>query len=410
MQKTVIINKGIPTSGKSTFAKEITKTLNENGLSSIICSTDDLFMIDDKYKFDITKLRENHLKNQEKFLEALSNDIDLIIVDNTNLEPWEAKPYYMFAKKFDYKVILIDFEPRDLSEIISFQTNPNYNKNIPQSVLQDMLKRYETYKSLLQKEFSSPITAPKRIYDEKLQKIIKTNEPSEQFHYDELIFIKTDDFLKVKKIIGNLILKKLKGYDLNEITLIPRHFKIIMQEFHKRTDKTLTSYDLKDILEKSTKQIDRYLDELAIEFSNIIVVKKGKKKAYKLIDSFEVFIKAFKSFDDLEELIYLAQESNPELFKRLNYQMKKENDIYIFKHPIFESIKNRDVFDKLKTAIKENEYRDIKFNYENKSITVKPIKFIFTDNNWYLAYVQEEDVLKLGRIAFVEEVKYSKNI
>jgi len=117
---------------------------------------------------------------------------------------------------------------------------------------------------------------------------------------------------------------------------------------------------------KKLKDYDRYAP----------IAKSTKKIEYK--DAQKMVLKAFKSFDDLEELIYLAQESNPELFKRLNYQMKKENDIYIFKHPIFESIKNRDIFDKLKTAIKENEYRDIKFNYENSFITVKPIKFVFT--------------------------------
>ena len=52
MQKIVIINRGIPASGKSSFAKEIVRGIGEYGLTSISCSSDDYFMVDGEYKFD----------------------------------------------------------------------------------------------------------------------------------------------------------------------------------------------------------------------------------------------------------------------------------------------------------------------------------------------------------------------
>ena len=102
MLKTVIINRGIPASGKSTFARNIVSTLTEHGLSALACSTDDFFMIKGEYHFDVSKLREYHMKNQEVFKKALHDEIELVICDNTNIEPWEAKPYYEIAKEYKY--------------------------------------------------------------------------------------------------------------------------------------------------------------------------------------------------------------------------------------------------------------------------------------------------------------------
>jgi len=410
MQKTVIINRGIPASGKSEISKNIVSNLKEVGISAISHSTDDFFMVNGDYCFDVLKLREFHIRNQNDFKLSLKNDIEVVICDNTNIEPWEAKVYYDLAKENSYKIILIDFEARDLESHLKMQNNNGYRHNIPMEVLQNMRSSYQNYKPLIEKS-SYPISKqPKREYSEESKRVELYDELSEPFYYDSLIKISEDNYLKIKDIIGNLILKKIRDYSLNEIKLIPNHYKIIMKEFEKKVDKTLTAYDLEDILDKSTKQIERYIEELQDEFHNIINVKVGRKNGYKLIDSFDLFIEAFNNTADIDELFYLAQESNPELFKKLEYETTKNGNIYLFKSGIFETVENRDIFDTLKNAIKNSEYRKIKFFDDNIKYEVKCIKLVFVDNNWYLAYVDSNDILKLGRVSFIEEVKYANKI
>ena len=149
------------------------------------------------------------------------------------------------------------------------------------------------------------------------------------------------------------------------------------------------------------------MEDLKDEFHNIIDIKVGRKKAYKLIDRFDVFIEAFNKVNDIDDLFYLAQKSNPELFKKLEYETSKDNSIYLFRGSILETIENKDIFNTLKKAIKNSEYRKIKFFNEDKIYEVKCIKLVFVDNNWYLAYVDSNDILKLGRVSFLEYVKYT---
>jgi predicted DNA-binding transcriptional regulator YafY/predicted kinase len=407
MQKTVIINRGIPASGKSTFSKNIVSTLRENGINAISCSTDDFFMSEGKYLFDFTKLREYHLKNQNRFNTALKDNIELVICDNTNIEPWEAKPYYIMAKIYDYKVILIDFKARDISLHYKSQDNDDYAHNIPLDILENMKNSYTNYKALIEKTSYPTSEQPKREYIESSGKVEVFDELSEPFYYDSLIKISADDYLKVKNIIGDMILKKIRDYSLNEIKLIPNHYKIIMKEFKKRPDKSLTAYDFEDIIPKDPKQIERYIKELQSEFHNIIDVKIGRKNAYKLIDNFDIFIEAFQNTEDIDELFYLAEESNPKLFQKLEYQTRKNNDIFLFKSSIFEMVENKEVFNHLKDAIKSNEYREIKFFDNSLKYEVKCIKLVFVDNNWYLAYIESNGILKLGRVSFIEKAKYA---
>jgi len=409
LKKTVIINRGIPASGKSSIAKEIVSVLCVNGFDAVSCSTDDFFISNGEYHFDETKLREYHLKNQDRFYQALKNGCELVICDNTNLEPWEAKPYYNMAKEFEYKVILMDFKTRKLEDHIAAQTNYDYKHNIPKEIVQSMYERYDKYEELTKKSSYPTYRLPKREYNEDTQQVEIVDEPSELFYYDELIKIASDDYEKVKAIVGNMILKKMRDYDFNEIQLIPHRYKLIIQEFEKRADKTLTAYDLKPLLNKSIKQIERYVEDLQNEFHNIISLKSGKKNAFKLVDSFDVFLEAFKQFNQFDELIYLAQKSNPKLFKKLEYQTVTEDDIYLFKNSIFEQVENIQIFNILKQAIADHEYRNIQFKDQETFMTIKPIKLVFTDNNWYLAYVDESDHLQLGRVNFIDKLVYSKD-
>jgi adenylate kinase family enzyme len=108
MEKMLYIVRGIPGSGKSTFAKSLGGTHFE---------TDMFFMVDGEYKFDFTKLKEAHKWCQDivgnaMILNITANLNNVIVVSNTFTQEWEMQPYFDMAENFDYKVFSVIVENR----------------------------------------------------------------------------------------------------------------------------------------------------------------------------------------------------------------------------------------------------------------------------------------------------------
>lgn len=97
----LIILQGESGSGKSTLAREISAKTG-----AIICSTDDFFCQNGIYNFVGEKLAEYHKKNQDKAL-ALLQDGKSVIIDNTNVNAWQARPYVEFAYMLGIEVQFI---------------------------------------------------------------------------------------------------------------------------------------------------------------------------------------------------------------------------------------------------------------------------------------------------------------
>ncbi len=96
LQKVMIIMRGVSGSGKSTKARQMA------GPSGQIFSTDDFF--GSNYDFDETKIAEAHQWNQERVRQAAEQGISPVVVDNTNVEAWEMKPYVQLAQQYGYEV------------------------------------------------------------------------------------------------------------------------------------------------------------------------------------------------------------------------------------------------------------------------------------------------------------------
>lgn len=108
MNKILYIVRGVPGSGKSTFAKLLGGTHFE---------TDQYFMIDGEYKFDPTKLKEAHQWCQAQvdtamILNHTTGENRVIVVSNTFTQEWEMQPYFDMAKTYDYTVFSIVVENR----------------------------------------------------------------------------------------------------------------------------------------------------------------------------------------------------------------------------------------------------------------------------------------------------------
>ena len=128
--KTLYIVRGLPGSGKSTFAKTLGGTHFE---------TDNFFMVDGEYKFDGSKIKEAHnwCQNSVNSAMILNNTAGLnetIVVSNTFTQEWEMKPYFDMAETYGYKVFSIIVENR----------HGGINQhNVPEEVLSSMRNRFE---------------------------------------------------------------------------------------------------------------------------------------------------------------------------------------------------------------------------------------------------------------------------
>ncbi len=187
----------------------------------------------------------------------------------------------------------------------------------------------------------------------------------------------------------------------------------ILGEFHKRQDGILDSYDeyLLEELDVGVKQLGRWLETITKDVDDIVETKVGKKKAYKLLKPIDLFVETFQHSDDIGWFFSMAHDADPEIFQELEKYTNQHKNIYKFKNTPFEdvsSLESKQTFKILKRAVQAREYVKIKFIYEEQEHdNLKSLKLIFMDNNWYIAYVDEDDILKFGRISFIKKVSYA---
>ncbi|NWW98008.1 N4BP2 protein, partial [Caloenas nicobarica] len=133
----LVLLRGVPGSGKSYLAR----TLLEDNPGGIILSTDDYFSKHGQYHYDPDCLGEAHDWNRKRAKEAFEMRISPIIIDNTNIQAWEMKPYVMLAQQFKYKVMFREpdtwwkFKPKELER--------RNIHGVSKEKIKKMLERYE---------------------------------------------------------------------------------------------------------------------------------------------------------------------------------------------------------------------------------------------------------------------------
>lgn len=105
MEKVLMLCRGIPGSGKTTFAKI---------LGSNYYYEADMFFIDENgvYKFEPSKIKDAHKWCQDRVKTDMSLGLPKIVVSNTFTQEWEMEPYFELAKEFGYKTFSIVVENR----------------------------------------------------------------------------------------------------------------------------------------------------------------------------------------------------------------------------------------------------------------------------------------------------------
>jgi predicted kinase len=106
--KSILLLRGLPGSGKSTFASLLAGT---DGF--LVYSLDEFFTNDEgEYRFDYKK---NHLAYQQcqtNTENAMKSNAPKILVDQTFALLWEIQPYLDLARKYNYRVFVCTMENR----------------------------------------------------------------------------------------------------------------------------------------------------------------------------------------------------------------------------------------------------------------------------------------------------------
>lgn len=101
--KKVIFLSGVSGSGKTTLANKLAKKEKENCLSVTVLSTDNFFIVNEKYNWTGEYISEAHKWCQGLFYRELYLGTNIIIIDNTNLEEWQFYPYVESLIKHGYE-------------------------------------------------------------------------------------------------------------------------------------------------------------------------------------------------------------------------------------------------------------------------------------------------------------------
>jgi len=120
----LIIVRGLPNAGKTTFASLLGKA---------ICSADDYFMINGEYKWTETKIGTAHKWCQRKCELFLKYKISTVIVANTTVRKNDLEPYFKLASNYGYNVTSVILE--------NYHENKN-NHNVPKDVIEKMKNNF----------------------------------------------------------------------------------------------------------------------------------------------------------------------------------------------------------------------------------------------------------------------------
>ncbi|XP_015279685.1 PREDICTED: NEDD4-binding protein 2-like 2 [Gekko japonicus] len=136
-QKQLLILRGLPGSGKTTLSR----ILLGHSHDGIVFSTDDYFCQQDGWSYDVGQLGAAHDWNQKRAKQAMDQGRSPIIIDNTNTQAWEMKPYVEAALEKCYRV---EFHEPDTWWKFNPEELEKKNKHgVSREKIIQMLERYE---------------------------------------------------------------------------------------------------------------------------------------------------------------------------------------------------------------------------------------------------------------------------
>ena len=127
IDRCVYILRGVPGSGKTSLAQQLSSQANHHFSSlndrhallpyTAICSNEAFFTDANtgKHVYDSNRIPESHSYCLAQFLQSISSNIPVIILDNPNCHMWEWKNYATLAAMVQYSVIVYEIICSDAS-------------------------------------------------------------------------------------------------------------------------------------------------------------------------------------------------------------------------------------------------------------------------------------------------------
>lgn len=128
MLKELIIVRGLPGSGKTTFAKQVAANNDYHHYEA-----DDFFMTPEgQYVYEASRIKDAHFWCQKKVEETMAKS-EPVIVSNTFVKNWEMEPYFVLAEKYKYRITI-------------YETKGDYGSihSVPTEAIERMRKNWES--------------------------------------------------------------------------------------------------------------------------------------------------------------------------------------------------------------------------------------------------------------------------
>lgn len=132
MEPVIYILRGLPGSGKSTFAQELVNLFQSH--DPIWVEADMWHVIDGTYQWKPERVRFAHEQCQSHVKKAMELKHPVIIVSNTFTQEWELKPYLDLANTHEYRIVSLVVENRHGSDNVH---------SVPQETIEKMRNRFE---------------------------------------------------------------------------------------------------------------------------------------------------------------------------------------------------------------------------------------------------------------------------
>ncbi|XP_037383041.1 NEDD4-binding protein 2-like 2 isoform X2 [Talpa occidentalis] len=142
LQKLLILLRGLPGSGKTTLSR----ILLGQSRDGIVFSTDDYFLHQDGYRYNVNQLGDAHDWNQNRAKQAINQGRSPVIIDNTNTQAWEMKPYVEMAIGKGYSVEF--HEPETWWKFDPEELEKRNKHGVSRKKIAQMLDRYEYQMSI----------------------------------------------------------------------------------------------------------------------------------------------------------------------------------------------------------------------------------------------------------------------
>lgn len=150
--KTLHIMRGVSGSGKSTFIKNnipdpkvihSTDDVIENDIAPIITSKTGIEGYKALFQHMLYinhygPLKKAHRLNQENAKKSMDSGVENVVIDNTNLDPWESKPYVEYGLEKGYNIKIHTIPPGNLTAKELADRNVH---GVPLEVIEKMLAK-----------------------------------------------------------------------------------------------------------------------------------------------------------------------------------------------------------------------------------------------------------------------------